>query len=198
LFYGEAAEFVSIGLSITRSRPELPQVVVQMFIHSAAPSLRGELSKEWMGMPSAFCFAALEKLTQLYLELFLLVKKIALVSYDQLLVGGAVFGERLLIGEHGLDKWAQQSADKNARQIEAPGGHVDARRTMRHHLRDIHFAPLPLGRRLERIDSSDHFVDVFSLEQVLQMRPPPQGSVVSSIAEHDNAGFPFEQKRNDQ
>src|SRR5271165_2802184 len=90
------------------SHAELAEVVVQVFVHAAAPGLRRKRTKEGMRMPCALPFPALMKLAQLEFQLFLLASKIAGIGDDQLFVGGVVLGERLLVGEDGPDEWADQ------------------------------------------------------------------------------------------
>lgn len=44
---------------------------------------------------------------------------------------------------------------------------------MRHHLRNLHFAPLPLRRRLKLVDTRDHLVDSVQLEEIFHEAWPP-------------------------
>jgi len=68
--------------TLRNSSPELPQVMIQMFVHSAAPILRRERAEERMRMPCAFLFPALVKLAHAELEPFLLALKIPLIGND--------------------------------------------------------------------------------------------------------------------
>jgi hypothetical protein len=42
---------------------------------------------------------------------------------------------------------------------------------VRHHLRDVHLAPLAFCGRLKRVNPRNYFVDCFSLEKVLHTDP---------------------------
>ena len=85
-------------------RPELPQVVVQVFVHPAAPNLRRERAKERVRMPCALRFSALLKLPQAKLELFLFSEKIPLIRHHKARVGGVVPREWLLVRIDGPDE----------------------------------------------------------------------------------------------
>ena len=61
------------------SRAKLAQMVIQMFVHAAAPLLRRERAKEWMRVPGTSRFSACVKLSQLLFEVFLFAKEIPLI-----------------------------------------------------------------------------------------------------------------------
>ena len=79
-----------MALSRRASCAELPQVVVQVFIHSAAPGLRGQVAKKGMRMPGAFGFPTFVKLSHTAFELLLFTRKLALIRYHEFRVCGAV------------------------------------------------------------------------------------------------------------
>lgn len=62
------------------SRPKLPQMVIEVFVHSAAPGLRSERAKKWMRMAGTLRFSALVKLPDFLLELSLFKEKVALIG----------------------------------------------------------------------------------------------------------------------
>lgn len=68
--------------SAESSHAELPQMMIHMFVHSAAPVLRCECAKKWMRMPSTFLFSAFVKLPKAKFELLLFATKIPLVRHD--------------------------------------------------------------------------------------------------------------------
>jgi hypothetical protein len=61
------------------SRAELPQVMIQMLVHSATPVLRRKGAKKRMRMPGAVPFSTLVELAHLHLKLFLFSKKFPLI-----------------------------------------------------------------------------------------------------------------------
>jgi hypothetical protein len=138
---------------------ELAEVVIQMFVHSAAPLLRTERAKERMGMAGTLRFPALMKPPNLCQKLFLFAKKIPLIGAHQLFGRGAIPAKWLFVGIDGLDEWSQQPANEHSRHIEAASGHVHRRGTVRHHLRHVHLAPLPLGGGPQLVDPGDYLVD---------------------------------------
>ena len=54
-----------------------------------------------------------------------------------------------------------ESPDEQAQRIQPARGHIERGGTVRHHLRHVHLAPLPLRRRLQSVDARDYFVDGF-------------------------------------
>ena len=54
---------------------------------------------------------------------------------------------------------------------ELAGGHVHRRTAMRHHLRDVHLAPLPLRRRLKLVNPRDQGVDRGGLKEIVHANP---------------------------
>ena len=142
-------------------------MVIEVLVHAATPRPRGQGPKERMRMPRAIRFPALVKLPYLAAKRFLLAMEIPRIGYDEYLGGGIVLGEWLLIGIDGLHEPAEQPAKQNARRIQPPGSHVERRRAMRHHLRDLHLSPLPLGCRLELVDAFGDLIHSFSFKQVL-------------------------------
>ena len=71
-----------------------------------------------MGMAGALRFAALMKLPHFQFELFVFPQKIPLLGDDELLTGGPVLSERLVIGIEGLEERSDQPPDKDARWIQ--------------------------------------------------------------------------------
>jgi len=58
---------------------ELPQMVIQMLVHSPAPILRAKRTKKRVRMPCALRFPTVVKLAQLKRELLPLALKIPLI-----------------------------------------------------------------------------------------------------------------------
>jgi hypothetical protein len=104
------------------------------------------------------------KLPDLNFELFPFPAEISRIGNHQLLVGRIVPGEWLVVGVDRPDEWADQPPQQDTRRVEPAGSHVEGSGTMRHHLRDIHFPPLPLRCRLKLVDARDHLVDRIRLE----------------------------------
>ena len=61
------------------SHAELPQVMIHMFVHAAAPVLRREGAKKRMRMSGTLSYPALVKSAHAKLELFLFAQKIPLI-----------------------------------------------------------------------------------------------------------------------
>jgi hypothetical protein len=120
-----------------------------------------------MGMLGALRFTAFVKFLDATLELLLFPGKIPFIGNHKLLVRGGILGKRLVAGEGRTNEWTEYPADQHPGQNEATGSHVEGRGAVRHHLRDIHFAPLVLGRELQLVDAGDHFRDRFGLKQIL-------------------------------
>jgi len=55
-------------------------MVIEVFVHSAAPGLRSERAKKWMRMAGTLRFSALVKLPDFLLELSLFKEKVALIG----------------------------------------------------------------------------------------------------------------------
>src|SRR5579864_9324337 len=105
-------------LHLSPLRPELPQMMVEVFIHATTPLLRSERPEKGMRVPGTLRFPALVKLTHLQLELLLLAKKIPLVGDHEFLVGGIILRERLLVGVDRFDERCEHSSDEDARQVQ--------------------------------------------------------------------------------
>jgi hypothetical protein len=60
-------------------RSELPQMMIQMFVHPPTPLFWRQLAKKWMRMFRAPALPAFMKLTDLQLELLLFAQKIPLI-----------------------------------------------------------------------------------------------------------------------
>lgn len=79
---GGIASFASAGRRPeTASDPELPQMVIEVFIQPTAPGLRRQRTEERMRMARAPGFAALVELPNLYFEPLPLVREILLVGH---------------------------------------------------------------------------------------------------------------------
>lgn len=117
-----------------------------------------------------FCalrFPALVKLPNANFELLLFSMEISRIGDHKFLVGGVVPGKRFFVAVDGPDEWSDQpaqQAQQDPRPHEPAGSEIERRGTMRHHLGDVHFAPLSLGCRLKLVDSGDHFVNGIGLE----------------------------------
>ncbi len=146
------------------SHSKLTQVVVQVFVHSRAPLVRRQRSKEGMRVACALCLSALVKLPDPDFELFLFASEISRIGDHQLLVGGAVPGKWLIVAIDGPDEWSKQPSQQDPRPYESAGSKIERGGAMRHHLSYIHFAPLPRGRWLKFVDTRDHFVHRTRLE----------------------------------
>jgi hypothetical protein len=115
-------------------------------------------------MLGALRFPALVKLPDANFELFLFPSEISFIGDHKFLVGGSVVGKWLVVGEAGPDEGAEYPANEQPGQNDAPGSHVEGRGAMRHHLRNIHFPPLTLRRRLQLVDARDDIVHRVWLE----------------------------------
>jgi hypothetical protein len=93
------------------SNSELTQVVVEVFVHARRPLFRRQRTEERMRVPGALRFPSYVKLADTIFELFVLPREISLVGNHEALVGGAVLGERLVIGKYGPDKGSEDAAD---------------------------------------------------------------------------------------
>src|SRR5579864_5187815 len=109
-------------------------------------------------MAGALLLAALTELCDFFLELRLLPRKVPLVRNDEFLRRGITFCKRLFVGVNGLHEGSNQPANEDAWQVRLSGSHVERSGTVRHHLGDIHLAPLPLRGWLQLVDTGDHFV----------------------------------------
>ena len=67
--------------------PKLPQMMIQMFVHPAAPLRRRQVAEEWMRMFRAPAFTADMKLPDFRLELLLLAQEVPRVGHDEFRVG---------------------------------------------------------------------------------------------------------------
>ena len=65
-------------------------MMIQMFVHAAAPVLRRERSEEWMRMTRALRLATLIELANLGFTTFALAREVAGVRYHQPLIGRAI------------------------------------------------------------------------------------------------------------
>jgi hypothetical protein len=142
----------------------LAQVMIEVFVHPGGPLLRREAAEEGMRMLRALRFPALVKLPDVIFKLFLFSSEISFIGDHKFLVGGTVPGKWLAVGKGGPDKGSKDPANEQPGQNEAPGRHVERRGTMCHHLRDLHFPPLVLGRGLQLVDAGDYLVDRVWLE----------------------------------
>ena len=113
-----------------------------------------------MGMPRTAGLSALGKLTELHFELVALPREIAPVGDHKLFSRGSVLREGFFVRVDGLDEGSEQPADQDTRQVEPSRGDVHGDGAVRHHLRDVHLAPLPPGCRLEVVDAGDDLVQV--------------------------------------
>src|ERR1700722_20742481 len=106
--------------------------MIQMFVHSPAPLLWGEIAKERVGRPSTLSFRSLTKLPDLEFELFLFAQTNPRVGYLQRFVGGTVSREWLLIRVNWLDQRSDHPPDQYARAgAAAPAPSNAARRWAR-------------------------------------------------------------------
>src|SRR5262249_50214942 len=119
-----------------------------------------------MRMPRASRFSALVELAEFRFELFPLMREIPLVSDYKLFARGAILLEWLFVRVDRFEKRRDQPAHKQAGQIQPPRGNVHRYGTVRHHLRHVHLAPLPLGIRLQVVYTCDDFVDGLLLKQI--------------------------------
>ena len=126
--------------------------------------MRRKCAEEGMWVFCALRFPALVKLPNANFELLLFSIEIPRIGEHKFLVGGAVPGKRFFVAIDGPDEWSDQPAQQDPRPHEPAGSEIERRGTMRHHLGGVHFAPLPLGRRLKLVDSRDHFVNGIGLE----------------------------------
>ncbi len=138
-------------------------------------------------MLRALRLPSIVKLPHANFELFLFSSEISLIGNYEFLVGGTVPGKWLVVGKCGPDKWAKYSANQQAGQHKPPGSNLEGRGTMRHHLRDIHFAPLMLGGGLQLVDARDHFVDRIGLKKILHthlpsLKPLPTVKMIASVS----------------
>jgi hypothetical protein len=117
-----------------------------------------------MRMFGALRLPAFVKSPDTNLELFLLLLEIPLVCDNKFLVSGSVLGIWLIVGEEGPDKWPKYSANEHPGQNDPSGSHIEGRGAVRHHLRNIHFPPLMLGRGLQLVDAGRDFLDRIGLE----------------------------------
>jgi hypothetical protein len=150
---------------------ELAQVVVEVFVHAAAPFLRREFSEKGMGMTGALGFSAFVKLADFGTELLLFALKIAGAGENEFFGGGTVLGEGFLVDEDGLDERSDKTADENAREIAFARGHVHRGGAVGQHLGNVHFAPLAGGGGLEFVDAGENFVDGLAIKEVFHGRP---------------------------
>jgi len=133
--------------------------MVQVFVHPRAPLLRGECAKEGMRVFCALRFPALVKLPNANFKLFSFPAEISLIGDHKLLVGGTVPPKWLVVAEDGTHEWSDQPPDQDARPYQPSRSKIERCGAMRHHLGDVHFAPLPLGCRLQLVDSRDNLVN---------------------------------------
>ena len=115
-------------------------------------------------MFSALRFATLVKLPDASLELVLLSHEIPFIGDHKVFVSWTIFGKRLVVGKDGPDKGPEYTANEQPRQEYAPGSDLERSGAVRHHLRDIHFAPLMLRGGLQFVDTSGHFCGCFRLK----------------------------------
>ena len=92
---GQASEQESL------SDTELPQMVIEVFVHAAAPGVWRQRTEEWVWMPCAGGLSALMEAPELLFELFPFASEILLAGHHQLFAGRAVPGERFLVGVDG-------------------------------------------------------------------------------------------------
>ena len=138
--------------------------MIQVFVHPGAPLLWLERAKEGMRMLCALRFPALMKLPDTSFELFPFPAEISLIADRQLLVGGGVSPKRLVVAEDGPNESSYKTPDQDLRPYQPSRSKVERRGAMRHHLRDVHFAPLPLSCRLKFVETRDHLVNRLCLE----------------------------------
>jgi len=156
--------------TLSRSHIKLAQVMVEVLVHSSAPLVWREQTEKGMRMLCALRFPALMKLPDTNFELVLFTAEISLIGYDQALVGGAAPGKWLIVAEDRLHHRSDDPTDQDARPYETSGGEVERGGAMRHHLRNLHFAPLPVRRRLKLVNPRDQFVDSVWLEEIFHGR----------------------------
>src|SRR5260370_3281767 len=111
---------------------ELPQMVVQMFVHAPAPDVRSERAKEGMRMTGALGFAAIVKLPHLPLKLLSLAQKIPLIGDQEFLGSGAVPRGPLVVSDQVLAKGAKQPADEYPLHAELAPRHLHCPSTNLH------------------------------------------------------------------
>ena len=140
-----------------RSRAELPQVMIQVFVHSATPVLWSECAEKGMRVPSTLRFPALVKLPHFSLVLLPLARKVALIRDYELWIRGTALREWLLVRIDRSEEQPEHSPDEYAWRVEPAGRHVERRGAVRHHLRHVHFSPLALRGWLQRVDPGDDF-----------------------------------------
>src|SRR5262252_9191197 len=122
-------------------------------------------------MARALCYSTGVKLPHTALQTFLLACKIPLIADDECLVRWIISCERLLVGIDRLHQWTENPAKPHARQIHFARCHVEYAGAMRHHLCDIHLAPLMLRSRCKPVDASTDFVDCISFKQIFHFSP---------------------------
>src|SRR5882672_11738523 len=105
-----------------------------------------------MRMFGALRFPTFVKLPDTSLELLLLFREISFIGDYKMLVGGAVPGKRLLVSKDWADEWPEYPAKQHPWQDHASGSDVKCGGTVRHHLCDLHFAPLALRGGLQLLD----------------------------------------------
>jgi hypothetical protein len=101
----------------------------------------------------ALRFATFVKLPDASLESFLFSGKISLIRNHKMFVRGTILREWLVIRKQGPDEWPEYPAKEQPGQNQLPRSDVEGRGAMRHHLRDIHFAPLALSGGVQLVNA---------------------------------------------
>jgi hypothetical protein len=147
--------------------------MVEVFVHPRTPLVRRECAEEGMRVFCALRFPALVKLPNANFELLLFSMEISRIGDRKFLVSGAVSGKRFFVAVDRPDEWTDQPAQQYPRPHQPARGEIERRRTVRHHLGNVHFAPLALGCRLKLVDSRDHIANCVGLKQIIHADHSP-------------------------
>ena len=140
------------------SHSELPQMMIQMFVHQDRPFVWFHRPKEGMRMVGAACGASSDKLVNQSVEPDLLSTKIPIVLHHQFPGGGRIAAHRLSFPNHGpLYSRSDDPPDQGSRRANLPHRHLHTGRAMCQHLRRTHLAPNALAVRLQMKQPLLHF-----------------------------------------
>src|SRR5580704_8491170 len=143
-------------------RSELPQMMVDMLIHQDRPFVRGEGTKERVRMCRAAGWSSGGETINQLAEPIALGLEIPVIFDDEFFRRGRIPAHRFVVAKsHRLDDRSQDAPNQRTRRPNFSSRHFQAQRTVRQHLRGVHFAPLPRLVGLRPRQTSLHFVDTF-------------------------------------
>src|ERR1700693_2100742 len=148
-------------------RSELPQVMVEVFVHHDAPFLAVQPPEERVHLDRGLLRAPLAEPVDDAGESPLLRLEVLLFGHDERGIRGGAPAEGLLAEERRPDERPENPSDELLLARLVARGHLEGGRAVRHHLGGGHLSPLTLGPRLELCEPPENGLAVGGIEKAV-------------------------------